>query len=174
MRRGVVIRIAETRPCKRSWDSDEDVIVNRLALLLELTIGAETRRAGRIAHRGNLIVFEYRILPDDLDPDGLSIGPRALLLRGGTIRDRHGNDADVEVGSLAIVNDPGHKVDGGAPRTLGNFAPLGLMAGAATTVDLSVGFYAEDPIEEYVATSSDPRRGPAVHIRCRAHRRGWP
>ena len=152
-RRGDTYRRSEAVQVQVGFD--EDVIVSG-SPLLELTIGPETRRARPVAHNGSYIVFEYRILPDDLDPNGLSIGPRALLPGGGKIRDRHGNDADVEVGSLAIVNDPGHKVDGGRLRAMGTLAPLALMAGAAATVDLSGGFYAEDPVEEYVVTSSDP------------------
>ena len=170
-RRGDTYRRGEAVQAQVGFD--EDVIVTG-SPLLELTIGPETRQAKPVAHRGSYIVFEYRVLPDDLDPNGLSIGPRALLLGGGKIRDRHGNDADVEVRSLAIVNDPRHKVDGGALRTVGILGPLGLVAGAAATVDLSVGFYAEEPHQGVCSHVLGSRRGASVPIGSRTHCPGRP
>ena len=55
-----------------------------------LNIGTATRQAvfARELGRGARPVFRYTVTADDVDTDGISIGPRALNLNGATIHDR--------------------------------------------------------------------------------------
>ena len=94
---------------------------------LALTIGSETRFAAFrscVTHgqsefisrceKYNIgLTFAYDVQPDDMDDDGLSVTPDAVRLNGWHIRDLNGNDVDLDLGRHAIVNSPGHKVDGG-------------------------------------------------------------
>ena len=121
---------------------------------LEMTIGTETRRARWIVIRRSGFEFMYEVQPADLDLDGLSIGPNALKLNGGSIVDADGNAAKLELGRTQMVtNDPAHKVDGRPVRVTGSLAPLQLTVGATETVDLSEVFRGD--IAAYGATSSD-------------------
>ena len=111
--------------------------------VLELTIGADTRRAHPFDHAnpGTHLTFRYEVQPRDVDPDGLTIGPQALLLNGGSIRAPDGQDADVELGYLAIIDAPDHKVNGAFVETVAELPPVELVAGGdPAAVDLSQGF----------------------------------
>ena len=78
-----------------------------------LTIGTETRYAGflRTSTSGQSMYFNYVVQASDRDDDGVSIPANALTLDGGSIRDAHGNDADLSHG--AVPDNPEHRVDGG-------------------------------------------------------------
>ena len=131
---------------------DESVIVTG-SPVLELTIGTERRRVPLDYHAGALLSAGYEVQPADLDLDGLSIGPNALKLNGGSIVDADGNAARLELERHTIRDDPAHKVDGGLVRVTGSVAPLQLTVGATETVDLSEVFRGD--IVAYEATSSD-------------------
>lgn len=83
---------------------------------LTMQIGTEVRSLSyRPCHgcRGNLkLVFDYIVQPGDYDEDGLTILSDALSLPAGAyIRDRAGNDADLDLGDYA--QNPGNLlVDG--------------------------------------------------------------
>ena len=83
---------------------------------LTLNIGAATRVVdlGDVCcdDRMDHLKFYYQVQADDRDADGISIAADALSLNGGTIRDSGGNDAVLELGEHAIINDGDHKVDG--------------------------------------------------------------
>ena len=79
---------------------------------LALKIGAQTRQAVFGWRNPESLIFLYTVQPSDRDADGISIAADALTVRGGTIRDRNGNDADLSLGAHAIDDDPGYKVDG--------------------------------------------------------------
>ena len=136
---------------------DEPVTVSGRPAL-EMTIGTEKRRAYAIptGYDGQFFVeFHYSVQPPDLDLDGLSIGPDALILEGGSIRDAAGNVAETELGHRTISNDALHKVDGGQVRAVASLPALELAVGAAETVDLSEVFRGDFAIA-YAATSSNP------------------
>ncbi len=86
---------------------------------LALTIGSQTRQAAydsatSVAAGGRVLTFRYTVAAADADTDGISIGASALALNGGTISDaRDGSTAaSLGLGSHAISNSTGHRVDG--------------------------------------------------------------
>ena len=84
---------------------------------LTLTIGSTARKASYHASSGRTIDFRYTVQDPDHDPDGLSIGARALDSHGAITYDV-GAAADrvlsglVDLGSHALGNQASHKVDG--------------------------------------------------------------
>ena len=81
---------------------------------LALTIGTATRQASYASGTGTAsLTFGYRVQYADEDTDGISVGPSALTLNGGTINDtNHATVAAVlALGSHAISNDPLHRVN---------------------------------------------------------------
>ena len=79
---------------------------------LALRIGNSVRLASLAWTVDWGIVFRYAVQPGDVDPDGISIPANALALGGGSIRSETGADAELDLGSHAIVNDPRLEVDG--------------------------------------------------------------
>ena len=65
-------------------------------------------------------LFRYPVVAADEDADGISIGANALGLNGGTIRDRRGQAAALDLDAFDFTNDTSAKVDGdgsdAAPR----------------------------------------------------------
>ena len=57
--------------------------------------------------------FGYTVQADDSDPDGIAIVAGALALNGDRIRNTAGADATLGLGGHAVINDSGHRVDGG-------------------------------------------------------------
>ena len=137
---------------------DEPVTVTGRPVL-EIEIGTEKRRAHGIptGYDGQFFVeFHYSVQPPDLDLDGVSIGPNALILAGGSIRDAAGNVAETDLGYRTISNDALHKVDGGQVRAVVTSLPaLELTVGGTKTVELSEVFHGDFAIA-YAAMSSDP------------------
>ena len=78
---------------------------------LMLRIGEQVRSADldRV-FRDNVLIFRYFVDASDRDDDGVSIPADALLLNGGSIKDRDGNDADLA--HPAVPDDPSLKVNG--------------------------------------------------------------
>jgi hypothetical protein len=94
---------------------DEPVVVEGSPELM-LTIGNETVAA---AYAGTwadsepqFALFAYVVQAADRDGDGISIAADALRLNGGTIQDRSGNDADLNLGDRAVSNIARAQVDG--------------------------------------------------------------
>ena len=91
-------------PIRVRINFDEPVTVSGRPFL-EIEIGTETRRAYAIptGFDGQFFVeFRYGVRPPDLDLDGLGIGPDALILEGGSIRDAAGNVAETDLGRRAF------------------------------------------------------------------------
>ena len=84
---------------------------------LALTIGTQTRQASYSSGDGTrFLEFRYTVQSSDSDTDGISIGASALTLNSGTIRIAGGTtNAMLGLGTHAIANSAGHKVDG-TPR----------------------------------------------------------
>ena len=79
---------------------------------LAVTVGDGTRRLPLKWNGQRALFFRYEVKAGDADADGISILEDALALDGGSIRSLAGADASLDLGSHAIVNDAGHKVDG--------------------------------------------------------------
>ena len=95
---------------------------------LGLTIGTRTRPAAYVSRYDFIsgstrLRFTYDVEASDLDTDGLSIAADALALNGGTLRDAAGTDANLDLGSHTVTDDPDRKVDG----RLDNPPALGLI-----------------------------------------------
>ena len=96
---------------------------------LALTIGLNDRQADYLRCGGvvvggfcttGFLAFGYVVQSSDRDADGISIAANALTLNGATIRDRGGNNAQLDLSaglcasSSCFLNDnSNHKVDGG-------------------------------------------------------------
>ena len=88
---------------------------------LALGISSGTRQASYASGTGMAsLVFQYTVVKEDLDDDGLSIGANALSLNSGTIKDA--SDATVSaalgLGANAIENSADHKVVGSSAAAL--------------------------------------------------------
>ena len=90
------------------------------------TVNGERRPGSSATDSGcaldyTVLRFQYAVQGTDEDTDGISIPAGALARNDGTIRDRATNaiDAALGLGSHAISNAAGHKVDGGS-----NVAPV--------------------------------------------------
>ena len=82
---------------------------------LALGIGAQTRQASYSFSTGwTNLWFEYVVQASDSDTDGISVGAGALTLNSGSINVVGGTtSALLGLGTNAITNSSGHKVDGG-------------------------------------------------------------
>ena len=80
---------------------------------LALAIGTQTRQADYASGSGtSTLTFSYGVQFSDVDADGVSIAANALTLNGGAIRSAGGVNASLGLGSHAISNASGHKVEG--------------------------------------------------------------
>ncbi|MCY4012691.1 MAG: autotransporter outer membrane beta-barrel domain-containing protein [Gammaproteobacteria bacterium] len=85
---------------------DEEVHVSGEPTL-ELSIGPVTRQAAFATGSGTASVeFRYTVQADDVDSDGISIGPGPASLSGGTIADDAGNPVDRMFRGLAAEGNP--------------------------------------------------------------------
>ena len=78
---------------------------------LALAVGSATRSAAFVRSAERSLWFRYRVRTLDRDDDGIGIAAPALTLNGGSIRDRTGNDAQLDLGSYALTAAAGHHVD---------------------------------------------------------------
>ena len=79
---------------------------------LALTLGSVTRSATFVRSSERSLWFRYRVGSGDRDADGIGIAAAALTLNGGSITDRTGNAAQLDLGVHAIAGASGHRVDG--------------------------------------------------------------
>ena len=115
-RRGATYAVGETIVAGIKFDKSVTMTGSpRLAL----SIGGVTRYATLFSRPSRVTrwhhPFTYTVQSVDRDTDGISIGASALSLNGGSIV--RSNDASVAaslaLGSFAVANAAGHKVDGG-------------------------------------------------------------
>ena len=95
-RTGDAIEVAITFSVQPDRGRDPDATVHVSGQpTLELQIGTESRQATLVDGSGTeRLTFRYVVQAGDRDKDGISIGAGPAALRGGTIRDASGNDAD--------------------------------------------------------------------------------
>ena len=80
---------------------------------LALTVGSNDRQMALHAASGSALRFRYTVVGSDSDADGISIGASALALNGGTVTGRDTlADAQLGLGTHALGNQAGHKVNG--------------------------------------------------------------
>ncbi len=78
---------------------------------LAIRIGATTRQATFDRAELKRLHFRYTVLVSDDDADGISVAADALTLpSGATVRDAHGADAALGLGTRALANQLEHKV----------------------------------------------------------------
>ena len=145
---------------------------------LALTIGSAARQAGYshcfVRNAGDppgscrSLVFRYLVQASDSDSDGISIAAGALTLNSGTIRDAGSNAANLDLGSNAISNSVGHKVDGTLDRApavaslLFDSSPQsGSTYGAGELIRISVGF------DEPIVVVGSPQLALAIGVETR-------
>ncbi len=84
---------------------------------LTLSIGAKSASAAYHDGSGtNTLLFRYVVVAEDMDADGVSIGPLATALTGGAIEDAAGNAATRAHAGLAAQT--AHRVEARAPRVI--------------------------------------------------------
>ena len=60
----------------------------------------------------NSLFFEYTVVEEDSDTDGISVAANAIRLNGGTIKAAADGTTDADLTHSALTADSGHKVDG--------------------------------------------------------------
>ena len=80
---------------------------------LTVNVGGQDRTASYLGVSGSVVKFDYQVVEDDQDADGVSIDADSLSLGGGTIRDGAQNDVTLTHSALAASSS--HKVDGVKP-----------------------------------------------------------
>ena len=152
------VRVSSVPANGDAYERDEEIRVqvgfNRSITVtgaprLALTIGAYTRHAAFSAASDRSVSFAYTVQATDIDADGVS-ATAALNLNDGTIRDEDDNDADLDLGPHAIVNDARHKVAGTLPPAKSR----DVAVGDELTLDLPRLFAVADADATYTATSS--------------------
>ena len=79
---------------------------------LSLDIGVATVAADHVGQSDDRsLTFRYKVVPGDLDLDGISVGADALRLNGGAIVSANDTPADTNLGAHVIVNASEHIVD---------------------------------------------------------------
>ncbi|WP_419920464.1 cell wall-binding repeat-containing protein [Candidatus Poriferisodalis sp.] len=97
-----------------TFDELIEVTGNSSTLTIQVGSGSQGERTATFSRNtGSEAVYQYAVVADDLDTDGISIGANALELNGDTITDRTNNAADVSNTTLGTQAD--HKVDGVGP-----------------------------------------------------------
>lgn len=110
---GDTYRLDETIRAFVRFDKPPTVIG---APVLTLDVDGESRRMtyDGISTDGLSLLFRYAVQASDADADGIVIGPDALTLGGGAIRDSAGRDADLSLENADHSTWGLHKVDGGS------------------------------------------------------------
>ena len=91
----------------------EDVFVTGTPQLT-LRVGDQDRTADYDSVADEALLFQYRVVPGDVDTNGVSIAADSLSLNGGTIEDGMDNEADLD--HRALGTQSRHKVDGIQPE----------------------------------------------------------
>ena len=117
-----VVSVFVERPLRGVFGA-RDTITVRLGFNEGRTVTGEPRFALRIGTQtgfatfretlgSTTLLFDYVVDESDRDDNGLSIAAGAVDLNGGSIRDKAGNDANLDLGYFAFNDNPEYKVDG--------------------------------------------------------------
>ncbi len=88
-------------------------------LRLRLTIGNSTEYATYTSGGSNIqLLFEYTVVENDLDENGITVPANAMEKRGAVVSDLYGNESLLRNDSKTNWSD--HEVDGVRPRVVGN------------------------------------------------------
>ena len=113
-----------------------------------LGIGSSTKQAAYASGSGtNTLTFHYLVQAADSDPNGITVGASALSLNSGTIQSGTGTNASLALGSHAVTDSDGHRVNGSlatAPSVTGasltSSPASGDTYGAGEQIDVEVAF----------------------------------
>ena len=115
---------------------------------LALAVGSSTRQATYAGGSGtDEVTFGYVVAATDTDNDGISVAANALTLNSGTIQSWATTNAVLGLGSHAVSNSSGHKVNGAATAPAVNAVAItsspasGDTYGAGETITVKVGFH---------------------------------
>ena len=94
---------------------------------INLTVGTNTRAVALSSTGGPLasasfLFFEYTVVEEDRDTDGVSVAANAILLNGGGIKSAADGTTDADLTHAALTAGSGHQVDGSrneVPRVTG-------------------------------------------------------
>ena len=81
---------------------------------LTLRVGNRDRTADYDSVAAEEVLFQYRVVPGDVDANGVSIAADSLSLNGGTLKDGSDNEADLD--HRALGTQSRHQVDGIQPE----------------------------------------------------------
>ena len=93
------------------------------------------------------LVFAYEVVATDADPNGISVAANALSLNSGAIQSAAGTAAALALGTHALSDSGGHKVNGAATApavnavTISSSPASGNTYGAGETITVQVGFH---------------------------------
>lgn len=110
--------------------------------VIALTIGTATANATYASGTGSTsLVFQYTVLANDTDADGISIATNALSLSGGSLADARGNAAILT--HNAVTDNSAYKVDTAAPSvsSVAFTSAIGAEAntlGTGDTLDITI------------------------------------
>ena len=83
---------------------------------INLTVGTNTRAIALSFTGGPLasasLFFEYTVVAEDRDTDGVSVAANAIVLNGGSIKSATDGTTDADLTHSALAAGSGHKVDG--------------------------------------------------------------
>ncbi len=141
---------------------------------IELDTGAAAGMAAYDYGSGSrTLVFEYRVLPDDVADDLDYTGTGALTLNGGTIKDAAGNDADRMLPGPGEAGSLGHSRDIEIDTTMQSEDPPSVLRvfsadaggtyGAGSAVNITVAFSGTVHVTgaPTLALSTEPARSAA-------------
>ena len=106
---------------------------------LALGIGARTRVANLSSVLPNALIFEYVVVEEDYDADGISVASDGLSFGGAVIEDDGGASVSSDLGNHAIVNDGNHRVAGRRLSLSLSLEPASVAAGSFATATLTLG-----------------------------------
>ena len=106
---------------------------------LALGIGTRTRVANLSSVLPNALIFEYVVVEEDYDADGISVASDGLSFGGAVIEDDGGASVSLDLGNHAIVNDGNHRVAGRRLSLSLSLEPASVVAGSFATATLTLG-----------------------------------
>ena len=105
---------------------------------LALDIGVRTRVANLSSVLPNALIFEYVVVEEDYDADGISVASDGLSFGGAVVEDDGGASVSSDLSNHAIVNDGNHRVAGRRLSLSLSLEPASVAAGSFATATLTL------------------------------------